>query len=61
MQDYYSSTSFNHYRKMDDLKRVSKLINEIDFNMPIHTIEIPLTDTEIELELKAKGQHVQNN
>ena len=55
MQDYYSSTSFDHYRRQDDLKRLSNLVSELDFILPIPTIEMPLTDTEIELELKAKG------
>ena len=59
MQDYYSSTSFNYYRRQDDLKRLSNLVSELDFILPIPTIERPLTDTEIELELelelKAKG------
>ena len=59
MLDYYASTAFDHYRRQDDLKRISNLITELDINLPINPIEKPQTDIEIEMQLAGKGNNAE--
>lgn len=37
--NYYSSTAYNHYRNMDNLKRVKSTIDFYDINTDIVEIE----------------------
>ena len=54
--NYYSSTTFNHYRNIDDLNRVKSTIDFYDINSDIVEIEKPLTSFEIELQLQERKQ-----
>ena len=57
--NYYSSTAYNHYRNMDNLKRVKSTIDFYDINTDIVEIEKPLTSFEIELQLQERKQNAQ--
>lgn len=57
--NYYSSTAYNHYRNMDNLKRVKSTIDFYDINTDIVEIEKPLTSFEIELQLQERKQNAE--
>ena len=54
MSNYYSRTTFNHYRNIDDLNRVKSTIDFYDINSDIVEIEKPLSNFEIELQLQER-------
>ena len=57
--NYYSSTAYNHYRNMDNLKRVKSTKDFYDINTDIVEIEKPLTSFEIELQLQERKQNAE--
>ena len=59
MGNYYSSSTFNHYRNIDDLNRVKSTIDFYDINSDIVEIEKPLTSFEIELQLQERKHNVE--
>ena len=52
--NYYSSSTFNHYRNMDNLNRVKSTIDFHDINSDIVEIEKPMSNFEIELQLQGR-------
>jgi hypothetical protein len=59
MGNYYSSSTFNHYRNIDNLNRVKSTIDFYDINTQIVEIEKPLTNFEIELQLQERKNNVE--
>ena len=59
MSNYYSSSTFNHYRNMDNLNRVKSTIDFYDINTQIVEIEKPMSNFEIELQLIERKQNVE--
>ena len=57
--NYYSSTAYNHYRNMDNLKRVKSSIDFYDVNSDIVEIEKPMSNFEIELQLQERKQNAE--
>jgi hypothetical protein len=57
--NYYSSTTFNHYRNIDDLNRVKSTIDFYDINSDIVEIEKPMSNFEIELQLQERENNVE--
>ena len=57
--NYYSSTTYNHYRNMDNLNRVKSSIDFYDINTDIVEIEKPMSNFEIELQLQERKQNAE--